>query len=248
MDFKNIKDIVKNILDITKRTNDKELEKELKKDKEIVLAAVKRNKDSLEYMTEQLKSEKELLLEEMNNKNQKTDDVNTIKKLFNGDYTAIKNNFKNDYYYSLRSVEEEFKSDVIVVTIALEKNITDLRYVAPDFIRNTSELQKIIGKIAEENPSKLEIIKKDIEVGAGTTLVFKGFLNEEVDSINALLLNKDYRQEFDNLFPDRTIKTHVNNPVDHNFLEGKSDIYLQLNNAVKAKLEKENSSKKNPSL
>lgn len=177
-------------------------------------------------------------------KENKSISMNEIKGLFSGDYNSVLNRFNTDYYYSLRQVDEELKNNKIIVKTALEKNIADLRFVTPEFISQTYEIHEILQNIYEKNPEKLQMKKEDIEVGAGTTLVLKGILYEQVESVNNLLNNKDYRKEFEILFPERKPKNSFEKEVDIRFLENNMDIYIKLNNAVKQRLEQENSQNK----
>lgn len=188
-----------------------------------------------------LTSNKEKTSENISNKSiiatsdSKIEEINHVKKIFNGDYTTVINKFKNDYYYGLNHVSEELRNDKFVVGIALEKNISDLRFVGSSLINQTDAMYGIIKTIAEKNPEKLMVRKTTIEVGAGTTLTLQGVTHQQVEGLQSLLVNNDYKKEFDKLFPNKRPDGHL--------LEENSDMYVQLNTAIQKTMEQKLSSK-----
>lgn len=171
--------------------------------------------------------------------------IQDFKKVLNNDYNDTIKKFKDSYYYSLNDVSDTFKNDKFIVITALDKALTDMKFVGSDIIGNTNTMQTIFKDIYNKNSENLKIKPYDLEAGAGTTIVIKTVQYEHVDGLNNLLKNKDYQEEFNKLYPDRAKKEFPEQPVDINFLKDNKDVYVKLYESMANTLENKSQIKSN---
>lgn len=155
-------------------------------------------------------------------------EIGHLKRVVNGDYKEILDNFKNKYHYSLRDVPE-YQDNKFVVGIALEKSLFDLSYVGSNLIQDTGAMQQLLKNVQEKDG--LDIKPFNLDVG-GTSVVVKTVDTRHMECINKLLENKDYLVEFNKMYPERNERAPNENIVTTEFLLKNPDVYKKMHEAV----------------